>query len=85
MDFQMDKQKGYGLGISYDHLVMHKLEWYFGMVSKWMDKKTWNLIECYYTNQGSSVPSKMWSMQQRLYRLTKFLGQGLWSAQLISR
>jgi hypothetical protein len=26
----------------------------------------------------------MWSMQQRLYRLNKFLGQGLGSAQHVS-
>jgi hypothetical protein len=41
-------------------------------------------MECYCTHQGSSVPFKMWSMQQSLYRLTKFLGQGLGSAQPIS-
>jgi hypothetical protein len=41
------------------------------------------MIEWYHTHQGSSVPSKMWSMQQSLYRLTKFLGQGLESAQPI--
>jgi hypothetical protein len=40
-------------------------------------------MECYHTHQGSSVPSKMWSIQPRLYRLTKFLGQGLGSAQPI--
>jgi hypothetical protein len=31
----------------------------------------------------NNVPSKMWLMQQRFYRQTKFLGQGLGSAQPI--
>jgi hypothetical protein len=57
---------------------MHKLEWYLGMVIRhWM--------VCYHTQPGNSVPSKMWSMHQRLSRLNKFLGQGLGSAQPISR
>jgi hypothetical protein len=42
-------------------------------------------MECYHTHQGDNIPSKMWSMQQRLHRLNKFLGQGLGSAQTISR
>jgi hypothetical protein len=42
-----------------------------------------NWLECYHTHQGNNVPSKMCSMQQRLYRLNKFLGQGLGSAQPI--
>jgi hypothetical protein len=50
-----------------------------------MNKRLWDWIECYYTHQGNSVPSKLWPMQQSLYRLTKFLGQGLGSAQPISR
>jgi hypothetical protein len=48
-----------------------------------MNKRLWNWIECYHTQQGNSVPSEMCSMHRRIYRLTKFLGQGLGSAQPI--
>jgi hypothetical protein len=48
-----------------------------------MNKRLWNWIECYHTQPGNSVPSGMCSMQQKSYRLNKFLGQGLGSAQPI--
>jgi hypothetical protein len=49
-----------------------------------MNKRLRNWIECYHTQPGYSVPSGMCSMQQRIYRLTKLLGQCLGSAQPIS-
>jgi hypothetical protein len=48
-----------------------------------MDKRLWNWIGCYHTQPETSVPFEMWLMLQRFYILTKFLGQGLRSAQPI--